>query len=124
MPAVWRIYHVENCSHTRPAPKDKFVAIVCRDLKLMGFLINSNVNRYIQKHPDLLACQAIIEASNHSCLGHDSYVDCVDLYSFEDAELADGRDPISKQARAKIEKAVANSKTIETRYKKLILGNR
>ena len=105
-----------------PTPKDKLVAIVCRDLKPMGFLINSGVNRYIQKQPDLLACQAVIEASSHRCLDHDSYVDCVDLYPFEDAELVDGRDPISKQARAEIEKAVANSKTIEKRYKKLILG--
>ena len=122
MPDIWHIYHVDSCRHTRPTPKPKFVVIVCADSKRMGFLINSKVHSYIKKRPSLLACQAVIEVLNHRCLNYDSYVDCVDLYEFEDAELIDDRGVISEQAKAEIKRAVANSKTIEGRYKKLILG--
>ena len=88
----------------------------------MGFLINSTISKYIQNRPHLLICQALIEESNHKCLSCDSYADCIDLYEFEDAELIEDYDPISKQAMARIKEAVKNSKTIEVRYKKLILG--
>lgn len=121
MPATWYIYHVKNCCHVKPTPKDKFVVIVCRDLKAMGFLVNSEIRPYVQKRPNLLACQVIIEASSHKCLDYDSYVDCSNLYPFEDTELS-ARNPITKQAKEDIKKAVTNSKTIELRYQKLILG--
>ena len=88
----------------------------------MGFLINSGIHKYIQNRPGLLASQAVIEESNHKCLSHDSYVDCIDLYEFEDTELVDDYGPISEQAMIRIKEAVDNSKTIEVRYKKLILG--
>ena len=122
MPDIWHIYHVQNCSHVRPTPKNKFVAIVCRDLAPMGFLINSSIHKYIQNRPDLLASQAVIEESNHKCPSHDSYVDCIDLYAFNDTELVEDWGPISKQAMIRIKTAVDNSRTIEVRYKKLILG--
>lgn len=88
----------------------------------MGFLINSSIRKFIQNQPHRLRCQAIIEESNHKCLSRDSYVDCIDLYEFEDAELIEDYGPISKQAMARIKGAVTNSKTLEKRYKKLILG--
>lgn len=121
MPNTWRIYFVENCHQSKP-PKDKLVAIVCKDSKLMGFFINKGIRPYVQKIPALLACQAVIEASSHKCLDYDSYVDCGALIEFEDTQLVNEREPISKQAVAEIKKAVANSKTIEKRYQKLILG--
>ena len=122
MPDIWHVYHVQNCSHVRPTPKNKYVAIVCRDLTPRGFLINSSIHKYIQNRPDLLVCQAVIEEASHKCLSRDSYVDCINLYEFEDAELIEDYGPISKQAMARIKEAVNNSKTIEVRYKKLILG--
>lgn len=122
MPDLWCIYHIKNCRHTRPSPKSKLVAIVCRDSKAMGFLINSNVHPLIQKRHDLLACQAYLESASHPCLNYDSYVDCIDLYEFEDAELTNKRGAISERAKEEIMKAVTNSKTIEKRYKKLILA--
>lgn len=88
----------------------------------MGFLINSSIHKYIQNRPVLLASQAFIEESNHKCLSRDSYVDCIDLYKFEDTELIEDYGPISEQAIIRIKEAVDNSKTIEVRYKKLILG--
>ena len=88
----------------------------------MGFLINSTISKYIQNRPHLLICQALIEESNNKCLSRDSYADCIDLYEFEDTELIEYYDPISKQAMARIKEAVKSSKTIEVRYKKLILS--
>lgn len=122
MPDIWHIYHVQHCRHVRPKPKNKYVVIVCRDLRPMGFLINTGIHPLIQKRPELLACQALIEKSHHRCLSHDSYVDCIDLYDFEDEELVEGAVPISEQAMLRIKEAVDKSKTIEKRYKKLILG--
>lgn len=122
MPDIWHVYHIKNCFHVRPTPKNKYVAIVCRDLRPMGFLINSSIHKYIQNRPNLLACQAVIEESNHKCLSHDSYVDCADLYEFDDTELVEDYGPVSKQAITRIKKAVNNSKTIEIRYKRMILG--
>ena len=89
----------------------------------MGFLINSTVHAWIRSNPDRLACQAEISASDHSCLNHDSYVDCLDLYEFSDWELRQARDEVSEQARQNIRAAVTKSKTIETKFKKLILDD-
>lgn len=122
MCSTWYIYHVQNCTHAKPLPKNKYVAIVCKDLKFMGFLINTEIRPYVKNRPHLLICQAVIEKSNHHCLSRDSYVDCTTLYPFEDSDLLERHDNISKQAKAEIQKAVTNSKTIEKRYRELILG--
>lgn len=122
MPEIWHLYHVQNCHHVRPRPKNKYVAIVCRDLAPMGFLVNTNIHEYIQNRPELLICQAPIEEANHKCLSRNSYVDCIDLYPFKDTELIEDGGSISEQAIARIKQAVNNSKTLEGRYKKLILG--
>lgn len=123
MPSTWYIYHVINCIHVRPKPKNKFTAIVCKDLNCLGFLINTEIHPFIMKRPDLLASQVKIKASNYKCLKHDSYIDCIDLYDFHDSELLDRRDPINLINKAEIKKAVANSKTIENRYQKLIMNS-
>jgi len=70
-----------------------------------------------------LVCQVGIKAANYRCLSHDSYVDCTRLYLFEDSELTDIRDPIDKQTKTEIKDAVAVSKTIILRHKKLILAS-
>lgn len=122
MPAIWCIYHIENCPHTKPTPKDKFVAIVCRDLTPMGFFINTNISRYVQKRPVLRACQVYIKALDYNFLNYNSYIDCSKLLPFEDAHLVGGRWSITTKTKSEIKRAVTNSRTIERRYKKLILG--
>ena len=124
MPDTWCIYHVKHCSHTRPAPKNKFVVIVCRDLKCMGFLINSEIHPFILKKPELLKSQVKIRASNYNFLDHDSYIDCVELYEFDDAELLDWRAPVNIVTKAEIKKVVGDSDAIVPYHQKLILGNR
>lgn len=121
MVALWHIYHVKNCRHAKPVPKDKFVVIVCRDTQAMGFFINKEINSYIMNRPELLACQVVIKASDHRCLNWNSYVDCNELFPFEDAELS-VRNSVVKQTRDAIKSAVNISETLEARHRKLILG--
>lgn len=120
MPQIWHVYHVAECRHAKPTPKPKFVVIVCRDSKFMGFLINTNIHLYIQKRPELLSCQAVIDKANHNFLNYDSYVDCVDLYEFEDAELISPRGIVATKVKKDILRAVAGARTIEPYYKRLI----
>ena len=122
MPDIWRIYHVKNCRRAKPIPKDKLVVVVYRALNPWGFFVNTGIRRFVQNQPELLICQVSIQATNYKCLDHNSYIDCSELYPFEDAELLDGRDTINKQTKTEIKKAVAASKTIVVRHQKLILA--
>jgi hypothetical protein len=87
----------------------------------MGFLINTNIDKWIQIDPDKVLTQANIRAAEHKCLDYDSFVDCLELFPFDESELTNKRDPVSPAAKAAIQAAVTNSKTLVTKYKKLIL---
>ncbi|MBQ9363839.1 MAG: hypothetical protein IJT97_10555 [Bacteroidaceae bacterium] len=39
-------------------------------------MINSQINQYIMKRPQLLACQVELKAANYDFLSHDSYANC------------------------------------------------
>jgi hypothetical protein len=119
MPDVWHFFHVKNCPYTTPT-KDKFIAIVCKDIDCMGFFVNSNISQFIQKRPNMLACQVKIMASDYYFLSSDSFLDCSRLYHFDDILLLDGRGPVNPRTIAEIKQVVATAKTIERRYRKLI----
>jgi hypothetical protein len=123
MPQIWNIYHINNCRHARPAPKPKFVAIVCFDVQFYGFLINSNIHPYILQRPYLLVGQALIDVASHPFLNADSYADCNEIYEFGDFELnsSNSRGAIGAIAKASIKQSVSLSKTIAPHYKNLIL---
>jgi hypothetical protein len=121
MPDIWCFFHVRNCSHTYP-PKDKFIAVVCKDSRYMGFLINSEIHPFIQKRPNLLSCQILIKSSDYWFLSHDSYLNCVELYPFDDTDLTDGRELIRDKEKKEIKRVVAKADTIERKYQKLIVG--
>lgn len=117
MPAVWHIYHVEN---NRYASHGKLAVIACISVKPMGFLINSEIHPFIKNRQHLLISQVAIKASDYKCLDYDSYVNCVDLYPFENSDLTKIRDPINDDTRIAIKKAASLSKNIEGCYKKII----
>ena len=119
-PYLWRIYYLEKCPYTKPEPKPKLVVIVLHDQDWWGFLISSEIDEWIQFGPDKLATQVEIKRSEHSCLVRDSWVDCLELYRFEVFLLKEVRDPVSKAAKAAILAAVAESKTIIRRQKRMI----
>ena len=122
MPDVWRIYRIKSCRHTNPR-KDKFAVIVCKDVEYMGFLINSTINQYVSRRHYLLECQVTLSEADYNFLFHASFLDCTQLYPFDDAELVIGLDLVSDKTKAEIKSAVSAAKTIATRYKSLILNN-
>ena len=120
---IWWIYFVPRCPHARPEPKDKLVVIVCRDGAPLGFLINSEIDPWIQINESKMASQVKIDASEHKpCLDHDSYVDCLELYMFEDYQLAQPRVRVSETVKSGIIAAVRASSTLVRRHKRLIAG--
>ena len=121
MPNKWCIYFIENCRQSVPC-KDKLVVTVCKDSQMMGFLINTTIRLFVQRQPDLLACQVYVKASDHQCLDRNSFIDCSDLKEFDDDQLIAEREPLDKQTIEQIKRVVNNAKTIEPIYKKLIIG--
>jgi hypothetical protein len=119
---LWHIYFARNCNHVKPLPKDKFVVIVHIDKNPMGFLVNSHISNWLRKRPHLLACEASISSDEHSCLKHDSFVDCHSIYAFFDWELTSERGEVSHRAKINILKAIRDCPTIERKYKEAILN--
>jgi len=120
---LWYIYHVKNCIHTKPQPKDKFIVITCISDTAMGFLINSHINDFILNRPHLSVCQAAIDAKDHTCLNHNSYIDCRDIFPFAEDELNDPKSIISPVAKRRIIQAVYLCTVLEKKYKNIILSN-
>ena len=120
MAYLWRFYYISYCFQARPAPKPKFVVLVCKDTKYMGFLVNSGIHSFIQRQPDLLCCQILVKNFDYKFLDHNSYIDCSELFEFDDSDLISPRDPVSNITKKAIQKAVSNAKTIPPYYKKLI----
>ena len=119
---LWYIYLVENCVHTTPI-KIKFVIIACLDERPMGFLINSAINDFIINRPNLSACQAAITGDEHRILKRNSYVDCSNIYPFDDWELRRRHDAVSANAKYQLVRAVGQCLILPRRYKNLILMN-
>jgi hypothetical protein len=119
---LWHIYFVKNCRHAKPLPKDKLVVIVHIDATALGCFINSGISNWLRSRPNLLNCEASILAQEHrACLTYDSVVDCQDLYSFHDGELAQDRGLVSARAKVSILKAIGNCPTVPLKYKTAIL---
>ena len=123
MPDLWCIYHVKNCIHVIPRPKNKYVAIVCVSPCCVGFLINTEIHPFILNKPELSQCHVRIPASNYEFLGHDSYIDCNEPYEFRKTDLKEYIEPISAETKSGIIKAIRDSIRVEPRYHKMILGS-
>lgn len=117
----WYIYRVKS-NQTDP-PKDKYAVIVYIGEDAKGFLINSDLTEWFKKRPYLHVCDPVIQASEHSSLKYDSYVDCQELFSFFDWEVTKKLGAVSKQARTDILNAIHGCPTLERVHKKLILSN-
>jgi hypothetical protein len=117
---TWYIYHVENCQYTTPV-KNKYIAIVCFNPNPHGFIINSKISPFIQKRPELLACQVPISVEKYGFLGHDSYINCSNILSFKESQLKSIQ-KIQNNTRNDIKKVVSTTKLIAPIYKKLICG--
>jgi hypothetical protein len=117
---IWRVYRLKKCRYTSP-PKPKFIVLVCKDEKYMGFLINSEISPFISSKPDMLACQILLTKDEYHFLFYDSYLDCAQLYSFNYSELVIGLEVISDKTKSEIKKVVSQAKTITGHQRRLIL---
>jgi hypothetical protein len=71
-----RILHL-HCSFTTP-PKDKFVVIAALEPEPILFVINSEINKWLQDRPDLRDRQTTLHQSDHRFLGRDSFLNCTE----------------------------------------------
>ncbi len=115
----WFVYHVKS-NETNP-PKLKYAVIACIPKEPMGFLINSHITRWLERHPNLLVCDPIIPLSDHPFLKRDSYVDCQKLFQFHDWEIVKKAGPLSKQAKADILEAIHLCPDLSRQHKRMIL---
>jgi len=120
MVSKWEIFYAKSCRYAKPNPKDKFVLIVYIDPSPHGFFINSKINNYIANRDYLLSCEAIIFSTQHSFLVRDSYVDCREIFSFNNYELTDLRGLLSFDAQKSVLNAVASCPVLERIHKNRI----
>lgn len=67
------------CDFTTP-PKYKYLMIACVSPELLVFVINSEIDPFIRKNPDLLADQVDIPQADHLFLEHDSILNCIQAH--------------------------------------------
>ncbi|ESS72886.1 hypothetical protein MGMO_44c00360 [Methyloglobulus morosus KoM1] len=112
--------------------KPKFLVLVTTDdPEYLSFLVNSEINTYIQNRPDLLKCQVSIDAANHNFLSYDSHIACHEITTIMREEvvralMADPaalRGKISTDVREQIMAAVKIAKTIDKDKKNRIISS-
>ena len=70
-----------------------------------------------------MACQIPLRQSDYGFLVRNSFLDCSQLYPFTNDELMFGLGTIPDTTKAEIKRAVSAAKTIEKRYRDLILSS-
>ena len=74
--AVWDVFWVPNCRHTRPVPKGKYVIIIATNPQILGFMISSDPPRNLDPESEIALCYAGISRADTepSFLRHNSIV--------------------------------------------------
>jgi len=119
---LWNIYFVPLCRHAKPEPKDKFVVVAAIDGNhFYAFMINSGIRDFIKKQPRLLNCEAKIFQPEHDfVLKHNSYIDCIELYSYEANEFENSRGQLIGNALIALLNAVHDCEALPRRDKNLV----
>lgn len=102
--------------------KPKFLVLVAADdPDFLSFIINSEINPFIEKRLHLLQCQVMLDVNSHGFLQHDSYAACHEVWPIRKeeviqallADMSGFKGEISKEVRNFIMAAVASAKTID-----------
>lgn len=101
---VWDVYYLFT-THTTP-PKNKYVAIVCAEPEILGFIINSEINQFVAKRPKLMPCMVELLHGQNTYLKRDSFLDCQEAKYFVEPQLHDYRGGVAHEARPAIVNAV------------------
>jgi hypothetical protein len=80
------------CTHTKPFPKNKFIVIICFETTAMGFLINSQINQFVQKRPSLMPCEVKLEQNDLKRTqivnaGKSKPTPCIDFFNQSDYSM-------------------------------------
>ena len=111
--------------------KPKFlILLVTDDPEYFSFLINSEINPFIQNREHLLNCQMHIDAARHCFLSHNSYIACHEIFTIrrEDTVKALLIEPnaiksdITSDIKDQIKAAVKMAKTIDKDKKNCIIA--
>ena len=119
------------CGFTTP-PKDKYLVLLCPRVtpRPLLFFINSRIRPYIQRHPDLLNCQVLLEASHYSFLSHDSFIDCSKVIDRFDCsairsqlvnDIGRIKGELDRDTKREIIQVVQLARTISPHHKRLII---
>ncbi|MEQ1844014.1 MAG: hypothetical protein ABL983_00370 [Nitrospira sp.] len=117
------------CDFTTPI-KDKFLLLASVNNGLLFFVINSEINDFKKRSPDLLESQIELKKETHSFLPHDSWIDCSKVIrAFEAAEvisqinskLGKLKGSLANAERKKVRTVVNDSRTLERRFKDAVL---
>lgn len=111
--------------------KEKFLVYAGSDGDHCYFVVNSKIHRLIEKNPDLLRCQVVIDAANHPFLKHDSHVAChqvhripaEDVYAALCDDLGRIKGTISTAVRNQIISAVKHAVTIAPVTQNIIIAS-
>lgn len=119
-----------HCDFTTP-PKDKYLVIACVTPKLLVFVVNSEINEFIQNRPDLLKCQVSLNQADYEFLQHDSFADCsisvdaIDVTNLRDQLIQNLHDVYQGSLRpmdiSHVQAATKFSRTITVQHKGMIL---
>ena len=111
--------------------KPKFLVLVAADNPdFLTFIINSEINPFIENRPHLFQCQVKLDVNNHDFLQHDSYAACHQVWPIrkEDvvqallADMSRFKGEISNDVRSLIVAAVTSAKTIDRDKKVRIIS--
>ncbi len=129
--APWTVARIP-CRFPPPlGAKEKLLMVgSASEARILLLVINSAVDEYVQRRPQLLQCHVLLRAAAHSFLTRDAYVDCTDVLRVQ-ADCLVGRicqdmsrikGVISPAARQAIYNAVEASVTIAQTIKDEVLG--
>ena len=68
------------CDFTEP-PKNKYFLVASINPLVLLFVVNSNVNTFIQNRPKLFEAQILLKQTDYSFLDHDSFLACHEIIS-------------------------------------------
>jgi hypothetical protein len=117
------------CEFTHP-PKDKYVLLVCRTDPPMLFIVNSEIPRFVQARPELLASQVKLSPGDYPFLDHDLFLDCSNVINSLDedairnqllADLSRLKGELHQRTKAQIIEAVRRSRTVSEADRELIV---
>lgn len=121
-----------HCPFTIPNPKNKYVLLLKLNRPSLIFVINSDINRFIQSRPELYALQMRLPASAYTFFDHDSFVNCSEVKdNFLDSEIVEQltQDPrrnkgiLGNRDIGEVKRMINLARTISQRHKHAIISS-